>query len=373
MAGFATVDLLLGRPLLPDIRLWTLVHIANAFDTDNSGSLEGSEGFSAGSGTAAGDIIPGEPPPPVTDLRVTAAGESAVQLEWGRPGVLGSLAERYRVEQAAAADGGAVPEAATMLWTASRRAVVGASAAQDMLYDAAGSGLGDARHPADGAIVTFVAGGLLPGIAYQFRVRSGNLNGAEEDLLTLSSSAVAAYTAGPPPPLADVHIAYYLSATGARLAWADAGPGAQGGRCGVRFYAVFLALADGRRIAANGTKGFTRNASADVDLTGGAPDNVTIASCCSALLPAAALAATGLADGGIAAGPPPAPVHPYIRSGLPCAYSVPLRVVPRPPPSGSVQGLDVVYVGENSFTLAWTPVNGADRYQVHSPCWEKRG
>jgi hypothetical protein len=366
MAGFATVDLLLGAPLLPDIKLWARVQIANAFDADNSGSLEGSEGFATGIGTVAGNVIPGEPPPPVTDLRVIAAGEGAVQLEWGRSGVLGSLAERYRVEQAAAADGGAVPEAATMQWTASRRAVVGASAAEDLLFDADRSGLGDARLPADGTTVAFVAGGLLPGIAYQFRVRAGNLNGAGEDLLTLPSPAVAAYTAGPPPPPAGVHVAYYLGATGARLAWADAGPGAQGGRCGARFYAMFLVRADGSRTAANGTLGFTRNASADVDLTGGAPDNVTVASCCSALLPAAVLASAGVADGGLAAGPPPAPVHPYIRPGLPCAYSVPLRVVPRPPPSGTVQGLDVVYVAEGAVTLAWTPVNGADRYQVLS-------
>lgn len=364
MAGSATIDLLLGAQLSPDIPLWARVHIANAFDADGSGSLEGNEGFATGSGTAAGSVIPGEPPPPVTDLRVIAAGEGAVQLEWGRPGVLGALAERYRVEQAAAADGGAVPEAATMLWTASRRVVVGASAAEDLLYDADKSELGDARQPADGAVVSFVAGGLLPGVAYQFRVRAGNLNGADEDLVTFASPAVAAYTAGPPPPPSGVRVAYYLGATGSRLTWADAGPGAQGGRCGARFYALFLVRAGGARTEANGTRGFTRNASADVVLAGGAPDNVTVASCCSALLPAAALTAAGIADGGLAAGPPPAPVHPYIRPGLPCSYSVPLRVVPRPPPSGAVQGLDVVYVGEGAVTLAWTPVDGADRYQV---------
>ncbi len=368
MAGLAAVDLLRGVPLPPNIKLWARVHIANAFDADNSGSLEGNEGFAAGSGTAAGDVIPGEPPPPVTDLRVIAAGEGAVRLEWGRPGSLGSLAERYRVEQSAAADGGAVPEAATMRWTASRRAVIGASAADDLLYEADGSGIGDTRHPADGATVAFVAGGLLPGVAYQFRVRAGNLNGADEALLTLPSPAVAAYTAGPPPPPVGVHVAYYLGAKGARLAWADAGPGAQGGRCGLRFYAMFLVLADGGRTEANGTKGFTRNASADVDLSTGAPGNVTVASCCSALLPAAALASAGVADGGLAAGPLPAPVHPYIRPGLPCAYSVPLRVVPRPPPSGAVLGLDVVYLGVDAVTLAWTPVDGADRYQVRYTC-----
>jgi hypothetical protein len=123
-------------------------------------------------------------------------------------------------------------------------------------------------------------------------------------------------------------------------------------------------LADGRRSEANGTRGLTRNTSADVSLSGGAPDNVTVASCCSALLPVAALTSAVVADGGLEAGPQPASVHPYIRSGLPCSYSVPLRVVPRSPPSGAVQGLDVVYVGESSVTLAWTPVNGADRYQV---------
>ena len=360
MAGAATVDLLRGAPLQADTAYWARVLIGNAYDADGNGRVEGSEGFNLSAAAAAGSVLPGEPPPPVGDLQVLAVGEGAVRLAWSRPGALGALAERYKVEQAAAAGGGAVPVAATAQWNASRRAQVGSVAAADVVYDAAASGLGDARGPIPGTTVTFDVGALAVGVAYQFRVRAGNLNGAGEGLFTLPSAAVAAYTAGPPPPPASVQIAYYRGATGARLAWADAGPGPQGGgSCGARYYRLFLVRPGGVRIDANGTAGYTRNTSADLDLAGGLPDNVTVAACCSSLLPASALTDD----------PPPAPPAPsvrtYIRAGvLPCAYSAPLLVTPRAQPSGPVLGLDVVYVAPRAVTLSWIPVPGADRYRV---------
>ena len=359
MTGEATVDLLQGLPLQQDSIYWAQVLIGNAYDADGNGRLQNNEGFMSTGPVATGSILPGNPPPPVGDLQVLAVGESAVRLTWTRPGALGEMAERYRVEQAAATDGGAVPASDITLWNASQLVNVGSSAALDVLYAASVSELGDVRRPITNTTVIFDAGGLVEGVGYQFRVRAGNLNGADEGLFTLPSIAVAAYTVGPPPKPAAVHIAYYVGTAGAQLAWSDTGPGLQGAVCGARYYRLFLVRRGGVLIAANGTVGYTRNTSAAVVLAGGFPDNVSIAACCSSLLPASAL----IDD------PSPAPAAPsvrtYIRPGvLPCAYSAPILVTPRPPPTGSVSGLDVVYVAERSITLAWTPVAGADRYRV---------
>jgi hypothetical protein len=359
MAGAASVDLIQGAALQADATYWARVLIGNAYDANGNGLLEGGEGFNMSGAIAAGIVIPGDPPPPVGDLQVLAVGENAVRLSWSRPGALGGLAERYRVEQALAVDGGAVPVAATAAWNASQRVQIGAVASADVVVDPTASQLGDVRSPVTSTTVVFDAGALTVGVAYQFRVRAGNLNGVAEGLFTLPSAAVAAYTAGPPPPPASVQVAYYIGSTGARLSWTDPGPGPQGGSCGARFYRLFLVRPGGIRIDANGTTGYTRNTSADLDLAGGLPDNVTIAACCSSLLPASALTDN----------PPPAPPAPsvrtYIRAGvLPCAYSAPLLVTPRPQPTGSVLGLDIVYTSQRSVTLSWIPVVGADRYRV---------